>query len=311
MNILAQIRLHTKTAAQWISSNPILKLGQKGIETDTGLEKTGNGTDNWNSLDYLKVRIQDIINYATIELNTNKSTSVTTDKTSNTKYPSVKSVYDYVKVFADKITAISSGNFLGTYVSLAELKADYPNPNPDLSTVAGNTADVDTGSGSPAVLYIYDAQEGWVVPAGSSGVTLSYLTTALANYVKSSALSSILLNYAPKVQPYETGGFYLGKPPVSTVVYAKPFSIPVTFPANLAGSLVYCEGAAATANTIFNLKKNNTSVGSITITAGSRTATFSLPGGVSFAAGDRLTVVSPAAQDETLEGLSFSLIGER
>lgn len=216
---------------------------------------------------------------------------------------------DTIRVVLNKlikqVTSLSSGEHLGTYVSLAALQAAYP------TTTASNQADVDTGGGSPAVLYIYDAQDGWVVPAGSSGVTLSYLTNALSGYVKNQTLTSILLNYAPKVQPYETGGFYIGKPPVSTVVYAKPFSIPVTFPANLAGSLVYCEGAAATANTIFNLKKNGTSVGSMTIGAGSRTATFSLIGGVSFAAGDRLTVVSPATQDATLEGLSFSLIGER
>jgi hypothetical protein len=124
-----------------------------------------------------------------VEYIANKSTALETDKASNTKYPSVKAVYDYVKVFSDKITALSNGDFLGTYISLAALQAAYP------TTAAGNTADVDPGAGSPATLYIYDAQNGWVVPAGSSGVTLSYLTTALSAYVKSSTLATTLLSY--------------------------------------------------------------------------------------------------------------------
>lgn len=41
-----------KTAAQWTSDNTILGLGETGRETDTGKEKTGDGSTAWNSLGY-------------------------------------------------------------------------------------------------------------------------------------------------------------------------------------------------------------------------------------------------------------------
>lgn len=44
------IQVRYDTAANWTSSNPILHLGEKGLETDTGKEKTGDGVTAWNSI---------------------------------------------------------------------------------------------------------------------------------------------------------------------------------------------------------------------------------------------------------------------
>jgi len=48
-----KILLRRGTAAQWTSSNPTLSAGEPGFETDTGKLKIGNGTSNWNSLEYV------------------------------------------------------------------------------------------------------------------------------------------------------------------------------------------------------------------------------------------------------------------
>lgn len=40
------------TAAFWSSTNPILGEGERGWETDTNFEKTGDGTTPWNLLPY-------------------------------------------------------------------------------------------------------------------------------------------------------------------------------------------------------------------------------------------------------------------
>ena len=47
-----QIQLRNDTAANWVSTNPILAQGEVGIETDTRLVKLGDGINNWNDLDY-------------------------------------------------------------------------------------------------------------------------------------------------------------------------------------------------------------------------------------------------------------------
>jgi len=47
-----QIKLRRDTAANWTSTNPILALGEPGIEIDTRKIKYGDGTTAWTSLSY-------------------------------------------------------------------------------------------------------------------------------------------------------------------------------------------------------------------------------------------------------------------
>ena len=52
------------TAAEWTSQNPVLLLNELGLETDTKKFKFGDGTSNWNDLDYAGVdssQIQSLI----------------------------------------------------------------------------------------------------------------------------------------------------------------------------------------------------------------------------------------------------------
>lgn len=51
---LVRIQLRRGTSAEWNTTNPQLASGERGIETDTGFEKVGNGTDLWNDLPYVK-----------------------------------------------------------------------------------------------------------------------------------------------------------------------------------------------------------------------------------------------------------------
>ena len=46
------IRVRRDTAANWTSTNPVLALGEQGLETDTRKVKYGDGTTTWNSLGY-------------------------------------------------------------------------------------------------------------------------------------------------------------------------------------------------------------------------------------------------------------------
>lgn len=47
-----KIRIRRGTAAEWTSSNPILGLGEMGIEVDTRNFKVGDGLTSWGSLNY-------------------------------------------------------------------------------------------------------------------------------------------------------------------------------------------------------------------------------------------------------------------
>lgn len=41
------------TAAEWVNANPILDVGEPGVETDTNKVKIGNGVAHWSTLPYL------------------------------------------------------------------------------------------------------------------------------------------------------------------------------------------------------------------------------------------------------------------
>ena len=47
-----RIKLRRDTAANWVSNNPILALGETGFETDTRMMKLGNGATHWADLKY-------------------------------------------------------------------------------------------------------------------------------------------------------------------------------------------------------------------------------------------------------------------
>ena len=47
-----QIQFRRDTAAVWTAANPVLSVGEIGLETDTTKFKFGNGSTAWNSLDY-------------------------------------------------------------------------------------------------------------------------------------------------------------------------------------------------------------------------------------------------------------------
>lgn len=46
------IQVRRSTEAQWITANPVLAVGEPGLETDTGKFKWGNGVDAWLDLSY-------------------------------------------------------------------------------------------------------------------------------------------------------------------------------------------------------------------------------------------------------------------
>jgi hypothetical protein len=47
-----QIQFRRGTASEWTSANPILAVGEMGLETDTDQFKIGDGTTAWTSLGY-------------------------------------------------------------------------------------------------------------------------------------------------------------------------------------------------------------------------------------------------------------------
>lgn len=110
--------------------------------------------------------------------------------------------------------------------------------------------------------------------------------------------------------PYDVYADRDGLPGDGASFMAVTFLRPVSFPADLAGSLFGADGAA-TGDAVFDVQKEGSSVGSITYGDGTATGTASVSGGVSFAAGETLRVVAPSPQNSTLSGVRMSFKGTR
>lgn len=106
--------------------------------------------------------------------------------------------------------------------------------------------------------------------------------------------------------------FYPGVPEADAILLYVPIAVATTFPANFAGSI--CKAlVAATAETIIDVQKNGSSVGTITFAAAGTTGTFASSGGaaVSFAVNDDLYLVNQSTADATLASIGTSLYGVR
>ena len=111
--------------------------------------------------------------------------------------------------------------------------------------------------------------------------------------------------------PYDLICALPGKPTAGATVFLFTASRAISFAANFAGSFGSV-GTNPTSTAAYNVRKNGTSIGTISISTGGA-CTFTSSGGTvqSLAAGDRLTITAPGTQDSTLSDAAFTLAGTR
>jgi hypothetical protein len=114
----------------------------------------------------------------------------------------------------------------------------------------------------------------------------------------------------PTTEPFDVG---LHLPDLSTagaLLAEMVLARPVDFPAAFAGSTGYAR-IAATGETVLDVQKNGSNIGTVAFPAASSTPVFALASATSFAAGDRLGIVNEVPADATLAGVSLTFAGTR
>jgi hypothetical protein len=114
---------------------------------------------------------------------------------------------------------------------------------------------------------------------------------------------------AGEVMPYDLCSYVPGLPDDGAEVMRVVMTRAVFFPDDLAGSQATV-AVNPTSTSVFNVKKNGSTFGSISINT-SGVATFATTGSglETFAPGDILSITAPSPQDGTLEGVSITLYG--
>lgn len=224
------------TDANWLKI-----LGQKGDKGDTGSTgrsayqvwlangNTGTVTDYLNSLKGEGIPTggaagQILSKVNSVDYNTEWVYAPVIDDaaTSLTKVYSSQKTTDLLDDKVDKVSGKSliddseisrlagiSNLFDGTYTTLAALQAAHP------TSAEGHTAIVDAGSGSDAITYIWDLQDGWVQGGGTGASTFA---TISGSPTDNSALSAALSSKEPAVTAGTTAQYYRGDKSWSTLL---------------------------------------------------------------------------------------------
>jgi len=205
-----QIRIRRDTAANWTSANPVLGLGEPGLETDTRKLKYGDGTTAWTSLPYGSDSGFDG-QYSSL---TGKPTLFDGAYSSLTGSPSLATVAT-TGAYSDL-----SGKptlFDGAYSSLTGA--------PSLATVAtsGSYSDL---SGTPTVPTNLDSLTDVTITTPASGQVLKYNGTAWINDTDSTGTSGISLTSLSVSSTTASGGGSLSYDNTTGAFTFAPASIP-------------------------------------------------------------------------------------
>lgn len=110
------------------------------------------------------------------------------------------------------------------------------------------------------------------------------------------------------MKSYAVSLYVEGQLTSSEVLLVHCAPVAYTLPVGLSGSFAKST-IAATASTVFVIKKNGTQIGTATFAVGAQSATFSFTTATSFLAGDVLEIDGPATPDTTLANIGFTFVG--
>lgn len=106
---------------------------------------------------------------------------------------------------------------------------------------------------------------------------------------------------------YDQAGTAWGKPAAAARVFMIPVVRPFDLPVDCAGSRARAAIASA-ADKFFTIKRNGTTIGTLTFTAGVLVGAFAMTTTQNFVVGDYLEFFAPDVQDATLEDIAWNLL---
>lgn len=204
------IRVRRDAAATWTSANPVLELGEPGLEVDTLRMKFGNGYTQWSSLPYYTGGFNadwNAVGGATAILNkptipSLNNAALTGAPTAATAAPGTNNTQLATTAYADTAVAVEA-----TRAGAAEaLLAPIASPT-FTGTPAAPTATTGTNSTQIATTaYVMAAVANLIASAPGALDTLNELATALGNDANfASTVTAALSAKAPLASPTLTG----------------------------------------------------------------------------------------------------------
>lgn len=212
--------------------------------------------------------------------------------------------------------AVTLKTSAGTGIAVAAgasafLRCNGTNVVPAMTAGSGVGDVVGPASATDGHLAVFDLATGKLIKDG--GVAPTGTNTGDQTSVSGNAGTATALQTARTIggtsfdgtanitQPYDLPTFYPGIPTASAKMYRGKVVRALAIPANFAG-FEFTATANAAASTVFDVQKNGSSIGTVTIAAGGITPTGATTAGAaqSLTAGDVFGVICPATPDATL-----------
>lgn len=111
-------------------------------------------------------------------------------------------------------------------------------------------------------------------------------------------------------EPCDLALFVPGLPDTAAIVFRFNVLREFTWPVSLTGS-VFNARVAATGTSVFTIKNNGSSIGTLSYAAAGTVPTVTFASPVTFAVNDLITIEAPAVQDATLADIAFNFLGSR
>jgi len=346
---MTQIQLRRAAAASWASVNPILALGEVGLETDTHKLKVGDGTTLWNSLAYYVHSWADLTDrpsylvagsgqangYATLDsggkvpanqlpnsimeyqgtwnASTNSPTLADGDGSAHTG-----NVYRVTTAGSQNLGSGSITFNVGDYVIYNGSAWEKSDTTDAVSTVAGRTGDVtlsvaDIGSSTSTALGVGSLEVGHASDTTLSRASAGVLAVEGVNLVLTTD-SRLSDSRTPTAAGQVADIFVMAFSATTTRAVGTgdfPFGVKLQRAITFSSVTFRAATADASGNLIVELQKNGSTVSgtSTTIAAASQVAGGTSTGTWSFAAGDVLTVVVTGVGTTPGKGLVADIKG--
>lgn len=155
-----RIQIRRDTSANWEANNPVLALGEPGLETDTFIIKYGDGSTAWNSLPYANV--DSLADFTTTDLAEGNNLYFSNARVYANLLLSGLVTTSYVNSLAfatnAQLTLYATNSELASYATNAQL-ASYATNN-QLSLYATNVQLSDYATNNQLTIYATNSQLG-------------------------------------------------------------------------------------------------------------------------------------------------------
>jgi len=224
-----QIKLRRDTAANWTSTNPILALGEPGLEIDTRKIKYGDGTTAWTSLAYsagdanFSGNYTDLSNKPTIPAAQIQSDWTQTDNT--------------LKDFIKNKPSIPAAQIQSDWTQTDNTLKDFIKNKPTLVTNLDSLSDVTITSATSGQVLKYNGTA-WVNDTDSTGGGASTGNITFSDTTMASTNGNVKIGFSPPANPaveftFATSGNLVL--PQGTILSETANSTTITPPNALAG----------------------------------------------------------------------------